>query len=322
MEPGQQQQPRYGRIVDTGDSLQLRYLISDVETPDTATEVRVVTWTRGDTNLVISVPHGGTVGSDTSPAGNLLCETGHVIETRKCSPQYPSLTYTRDAGTDVIAREIHKLLGKDGLKPHVVECHIHRSKVECNRHVSEAAIQRRGEEAEQVYDVFHAWIKAAIQSGLKENNIGALLIDLHGHGHPHEYIELGYRLSAAMLNNISGEEETERNWRRIVTSSSRHEFTMRHLLKRRFGTSDEAIRECLVGEDSFSSCLTREFASEKCLSSIKCVPSQVENIQYKYFLGFPFPQRRLIVNQSNYWFSQFCFYLDVGFPIVKLMKYF
>ena len=48
---------------------------------------------------MISVPHGGTLGSDTSPGGNILCDTGHVIETRKCTPQFPSLTYTRDAGT-------------------------------------------------------------------------------------------------------------------------------------------------------------------------------------------------------------------------------
>ena len=269
------QTAQYGRIVDTGDALELRYLISDVDTPDTATEVTVVTWTKGNTNLVISVPHGGTVGSDTSPAGNILCETGHVIETRKCSPQFPSLTYTRDAGTDIIARDIQQILSKDGLKPHVIECHIHRSKVECNRHISEAAIQRRGQEAELVYDTFHAWIKAAIRQGMESNNIGVLLIDLHGHGHPHEYIELGYRLSAAMLNNISSEEEQDRNWRRIVTSSSRHEFTMRHLLKRMFGTSNEAIKDCLVGDRSFSACISRQFASEACLSNIKCVPSQV-----------------------------------------------
>ena len=268
-------QPKFGRIVDTGDKAELRYLISDLDHPDTASEVTVVTWTRGDTNLVISVPHGGTVGSDTSPAGNLLCETGHLIETRKCTPQYPSLTYTRDAGTDVIAREIHKILAKEGLKPHVIECHIHRSKVECNRHVSEIAIQRRGQEAELVYTTFHNWIRQALQMGLKENKDGCLLIDLHGHGHPHEYIELGYRLSASLLNNIANEENDQRNWRTIVTSSARHEFTMRHLMKRRFGTSNEAIREALIGQSSFAGCIIHQFSSEQILKNIKCVPSEM-----------------------------------------------
>ena len=36
--------------------------MSDLEYPDTAEEVTVVTWHRGDTSIVISVPHGGTIG--------------------------------------------------------------------------------------------------------------------------------------------------------------------------------------------------------------------------------------------------------------------
>ena len=33
----------------------------------------------------------------------------------------------------------------------------------------------------------------------------ALLVDLHGHPHPHDYIELGLRLDAALLNQIANE---------------------------------------------------------------------------------------------------------------------
>ena len=160
---------------------------------------------------MISVPHGGTLGSDTSPAGNLLCETGHTIETRKCTSQFPSLTYTRDAGTEIIARELQELLGSEGGRPHVIECLVHRSKVECNRHISEVAVQTLGQEAQQVYDIFHSWIQQSLQLGLTQSQGNcALLIDLHGHGHPHEYIELGYRLSAALLNNIAEEQESVR----------------------------------------------------------------------------------------------------------------
>ena len=35
---------------------------------------------------------------------------------------------------------------------------------------------------------------------------GVLLVDLHGHGHPHEYIELGYRLTADLLNAIADQQ--------------------------------------------------------------------------------------------------------------------
>ena len=51
--------PKYGRIVSTERRRELRYLISDLAQPDTAQEVCVVSWSLGDTNLVISVPHGG-----------------------------------------------------------------------------------------------------------------------------------------------------------------------------------------------------------------------------------------------------------------------
>ena len=32
---------------------------------------------------------------------------------------------------------------------------------------------------------------------------GVLLLDLHGHGHNHDFIEVGYRLTADILNAIS-----------------------------------------------------------------------------------------------------------------------
>ena len=47
--------------------------------------------------------------------------------------------------------------------------------------------------AELVYTTFHAWIRAALVWEAKQSRAGVLLVDLHGHGHPHEYIELGYR---------------------------------------------------------------------------------------------------------------------------------
>ena len=54
--------PQFGRIVDTGERAELRLLISDLEHPDTASEMTVVSWSRGNTNLVISVPHSGIIG--------------------------------------------------------------------------------------------------------------------------------------------------------------------------------------------------------------------------------------------------------------------
>ena len=58
-----------------------------------------------------------------------------------------------------------------------------------------------------------------------------------------------------------------------MTSSSRHEFTLRHLLKRKFGTAGRAIREAVIGEESFAGCIMKYFNAEEKLKSVRCVPS-------------------------------------------------
>ena len=271
----------------------------------------MVSWRLGDCNLVVSVPHAGVLGQDTGPAGNLLCENGNVIETRKGSLQYPIKTYARDAQTDVIAKHMRAQLAEEGLLPHIIECHVHRSKVECNRNMVEIAVASLGKEAETIHKVYHSWISQALQAGLQDGGgQGALLLDLHGHGHPHDCIELGYRLSAELLNQINNEEVDnslklqanfpylmdvkgftvgelipikadavqveKRTWRSIVTSSARHEFTLRHLLSRQFGTSEEAIREAVIGEHSFGGCLSKALAQRPIVADGVCLPSEAK----------------------------------------------
>ena len=284
---------------------------SEAGSPETIKEYRVVSWTVGTCNLVISVPHGGMVGSDTSPAGNLVCQSGNVLETRKGTVACRIGTYTRDAGTDLIAEDLLKILSKAGRTPHIIECHVHRSKVECNRDLSEIAVQEPGKEGEFIYSMFHNWIGEAIEMGRMSGDVpGVLLVDLHGHGHTHDYIELGFRLKGELLNEISNDKvnhpsklqsnfpeltvlksfsqiDTDlnpkmdnsaykvehRDWTSIVTSSARHEFTMRHLLKRRFGTNNESIKEALIGDASFSGCISSQLAKADILSDVQCLPS-------------------------------------------------
>jgi len=265
---------KYGRLVEENGRKELWMQFSEPELADSAKDYRVVTWTPGNCNLVISVPHGGVLGSDTSPAGNLVCESGHVIETRKGTMAYPIKTYARDAATDVIAEDMRNILSKDGLSPHIVECHMHRSKVECNRNMVEIAVQEIGQEAEFIHSVYHGWISEAIEMGKTCGNVpGVLLVDLHGHGHTHDYIELGFRLKAELLNEISNEKVESRDWTSIVTSTAKHEFTMRHLLKRRFGKNNESIKEALIGDASFSGCISSQLAKLDILSDVQCLPS-------------------------------------------------
>jgi len=254
------------------------------EDTDSVQAVKVVTWTFGEANLVVTIPHAGTIGSDTTAAGHIYCQSGNVIQTRIGTNQHPIRTYTRDAGTDVIGHQLAKRLGKTGLSPHVVECHVHRSKVECNRSIEEVAVDKLGEEAQEIFDTYHAWITEAIgmcrQVG--ENVPGVFLLDLHGHGHPHDYIELGYRLTADTLNAIADEENSRSTWNSVMTSAARHEFTLRHLVKRKF--SPTRVEEAVLGPTSLAACLNRQL--EKCedLKEICCIPSQEKKCPGK--LGF------------------------------------
>ena len=45
-----------------------------------------------------------------------------------CSPV--AQTYTRDAGTEVVAEILETELAGQGIRPHVISCHLHRCKVD------------------------------------------------------------------------------------------------------------------------------------------------------------------------------------------------
>jgi len=216
---------KYGRVQQDNGRKELWMQFFEADSPDTAKEYRVVSWTVGNCNLVITVPHGGTVGSDTSPAGNLVCQSGNILETRKGTIACRIGTYTRDAGTEVIAADMLDILSQEGLRPHVVECHVHRSKVECNRDLTEIAVQEPGKEGEFIYSMFHGWISEAVEMGRMSGDVpGVLLVDLHGHGHTHDYIELGFRLKGELLNEISNDKRLDKHCN-IISKTRVHNET-------------------------------------------------------------------------------------------------
>merc|ERR1711892_17387 len=302
---------KYGRLVTHEGRLEL-WMVFSGSSFAPGEEHLVVSWNIGNCNLVLSVPHAGTLGADQTTAGNLLCPSGHVLETRKGSLEHPLKSYGGDAGTDFIAAGIESLLDADGMRPHVVTCHMHRNKVEVNRDISRKAVQHRGKEGEFIFTMYHRWISQALHMGRENNDAGAaLLVDLHGHGHPHNYVELGYRIPGNMLNEIvNGNEKKSskqkytvklleelkyfsipdsyfdknldefeescknRNWRTIVTSPVKHEFTMSKLMKRKFGTSSESIKEGLIGQTSFGGCLSKHLSKLPAITEIACIPSQ------------------------------------------------
>merc|ERR1719391_885631 len=245
------------RLRRGGRDLWLRVLDS-LDSP-LETEIKVLSWTYGETNLVVSIPHSGTIGSDTTGEGDIYCASGHVIRTRIGTAEHPIRTYTRDAGSDIIGQQMAARLAEDHLRPHLIQCYVHRSKVECNRSLDEIAVERRREEAEQIYSTYHAWIHQAIEMCRGEFVPGVLLIDLHGHGHPHDHIELGYRITADNLNAIADPENERATWQSLMTSAARHEFTLRHLVRRKFGLD---VESAVVGSASLAAALA--VALSKC----------------------------------------------------------
>lgn len=136
-----------------------------------------VEYIAGDLPLLLLVPHGGTLRPATLPD-----RTSGVTDS--------------DTNTQDLARRIAAaLFRRTGRHPHVVICLLHRVKLDCNRDQSEAASDAR---ARAAWTRFHMVARAARDSIIRRSGAG-FAIDLHGHGHALQRLELGYLLDAATL---------------------------------------------------------------------------------------------------------------------------
>merc|ERR1719234_1136588 len=97
--------------------------------------------------------------------------------------------YTQEMGL-AVAREYCRLTG---LRPHVIMCNLHRSKLDANRPLMTAAEDPLGQ---QVYAEYHNYLEVA-----KTEVCRGLFIDLHGQNHQQNSIELGYLYKRAELNS-------------------------------------------------------------------------------------------------------------------------
>jgi hypothetical protein len=134
----------------------------------------------GDLPLIITSSHGG-----------------------KLSPEdIPDRTYgvkIPDANTVELsiacAEAITKLTG--GRRPHLVLTHLRRSKLDANRPLIEAA--QGDPQAVTAWQEFHGFITSA-RRNIDDNYGRGLLVDIHGHAHDVQRLELGYNLGPAQLN--------------------------------------------------------------------------------------------------------------------------
>jgi N-formylglutamate amidohydrolase len=125
----------------------------------------------GSLPLVIAVPHGGR-------------------ERPEDLPDRTTGVTTMDANTQELGRVIAEVIEqRKGGAPHLVVCHLHRSKLDANRDLPEAA--QGNAIAAKAWEEHHGFIEKACQTAVAQHGF-AFLIDLHGHGHPEARVELGY----------------------------------------------------------------------------------------------------------------------------------
>jgi N-formylglutamate amidohydrolase len=136
-----------------------------------------VEYIAGDLPVLLIVPHGGTL----RPAALPDRTTGETAADLN----------TQDLGRRIAAA----LFRQTGHYPHVAICLLHRIKLDCNRDLPEAATDAV---ARATWSRFHQFARAARDSIVRRFQTG-LVIDLHGHAHPIQRLELGYLLSAGVL---------------------------------------------------------------------------------------------------------------------------
>lgn len=171
-----------------------------------------VEYVAGDLPIVLTSPHGGRLRPDAIPN-----RTKGVTE--------------MDTNTQELARAtLDAIRARSGRHAHLVASHLHRSKLDPNREIAEAA--QGSAIAVRVWHEFHAAIEEALAAAIARHGF-AFLIDLHGHAHPIARLELGYALDARQLNRDDADFDASG----LIALS-----TMADLQKRRGGSAAAFLR--------------------------------------------------------------------------------
>ena len=138
----------------------------------------------GTLPIILTVPHGGSL----KPA-NVLARRYGVTGT--------------DSNTIPLAEMIIEELSKRyGGKPHTIISHLDRSKLDPNREVEEAA--QGDPTAIAAWHRFHDSAQKACNNVMKKSGAG-LLLDIHGHRHLDQRVELGYMIKGDILKHSDAE---------------------------------------------------------------------------------------------------------------------
>jgi hypothetical protein len=165
----------------------------------------------GNMPLIISSPHGGYL----QPA---------EIPDRTCS----NAVHTMDANTMELAYEVDSAFVRSfGCRPHVIICHLHRKKLDANRNLAQGACGNA--QAEAAWQAFHGFINEAKTQTMSSFGKGFYL-DLHGHGHSIQRIELGYLLYEEELAQSDEVVNSAQyiNWSSLKNLANNHPFGLTH----------------------------------------------------------------------------------------------
>jgi hypothetical protein len=148
--------------------------------------------------LVISAPHGGSL----RPKGWPVREGG---------------VHVRDTNTYPIALALSEAIRRrTGQSPSLIAGRVHRRHLDLNRDAKEAGAEQ-GKPQRQLWQDYHGSIEQACRVAQRQGDGRALVIDLHGHGHEHGLIELGFAVSADALRK-SDADLADAAWIRGPTS--------------------------------------------------------------------------------------------------------
>lgn len=138
----------------------------------------------GNMPLVISVPHGGV-------------ENSSSIADRTC----PNITTVTDSKTIELANAIDSICKADyGFQPYLVINYLKRTKLDQNREIVESTCSNPA--VESIWKNYHFSIDTCIVK-ITNKYPQALFIDIHGHGHTKQRLEIGYLVNGNALRNPS-----------------------------------------------------------------------------------------------------------------------
>lgn len=143
-----------------------------------------VEYIAGDLPIILSAPHGGDI-------------TPSAIPDRTDERCGGSATTVTDMNTrELVLAMREAMLERFGGQPHVVISHLHRRKLDPNRDLDEAACGDL--RAERAWTEFQQFLEDATDLAVEVHG-RAWYMDMHGHGHEVQRLELGYLLAASVF---------------------------------------------------------------------------------------------------------------------------